>query len=257
MRGLVAVEEGRPVGPGVGEGHRRLGPSTSARVSPDGFGLWLLRTQLAAGSAIEWDGTGGEQGVHVVAGELELDGRRCPEGGALVVEHGARGRAVALVDAEVVHEGRSPTTEAAGPGPGDRPGRIGRAPEIHVVGPGGTYARVEPGRSTVFFADSTCDGCALTLFLTGRDAPYESAPHSHSADELIHVLAGELVLGRRVLGPGATLAVEADRRYGFRSSGFRFLNYRPGPSTLTRAADGATVAEGGRASGFTPVMDLR
>ena len=71
------------------------------------------------------------------------------------------------------------------------------------------------------------------------------------------MLAGELVLGRRVLGPGATLAVEADRRYGFRSAGFRFLNYRAGPSTLTRAGDGAEVAEGGRASGFTPVMDLR
>jgi hypothetical protein len=165
----------------------------------------------------------------------------------VVVEAGAVAHAVAGPEgATVVHTGRwSPVAHGKAGG------------HVHVVGPGGTWAREEPGRASRFFADSTCPTCDLTLLYTSRGGEYRSAPHSHSADELIHVLAGQIVVGRNVLGPGATVAVAADRRYAFHSPGFAFLNYRAGPSAQTVGRSAAPVPEGGEVHGFTPVMDLR
>jgi hypothetical protein len=191
-----------------------------------------------------WDPPHGEEAVHVVAGGLEVDGRRAPAGGALVLEGAARAEAVALGSTEVVLFGRR-----------DQGGEAGTA--VHVVGPGGTHAVHDADRVTRFFADSRCPTCSVTLFETGRSGTYESAPHSHSADELIHVLEGEIHVGRTVLGPGATLAVAADRRYGFRSPGFRFLNYRPGRSVLSRPGGAAPLDEGPAAAGLPFVGDLR
>lgn len=207
---------------------------------PEEFPLWAERTALAPGEAVR--GGPGEEAVYVVSGSVELDGRTCPAGGAVIAEGAASAELVAPDGAVLVRFGaRVPA--------GD-----GRA--VHVVGPGGTWAQVGDGRDTRYFADSECDTCDVTLFWTGREHAYESAPHSHSADELIHVVVGEIHVGRRVLGAGSTLAVARDRRYAFRTPGpFGFLNFRPHVATHTR--DGVTMAEGGRAHGFDLVMDLR
>jgi mannose-6-phosphate isomerase-like protein (cupin superfamily) len=132
---------------------------------------------------------------------------------------------------------------------------VGRA--VHVIGPGGTYAKVGDGRDTRYFADSESDTCPMTLFTTGRSHEHVSAPHSHSADELLHVLDGEVVVGRKRLVPGDTIAIRADRRYGFRSPGFRFLNYRAGPASMTVDRAAPPIEEGPRAHDFDLVMDLR
>lgn len=209
---------------------------------PDEFPLWLERRSLDAGSALELGADHGDEALYVLDGEVEVDGRRCPGGGAVVVEAGVPAVVRATAPTTVVHVGRAggPTTGGA---------------QVHVVGPGGTWASVGEGRDTRYFADAECPTCDLVLFVTGRDHEYVSAPHSHSSDELLHVLTGEVHVGRRVLGPGSTVAVAAGVRYGFRSPGFSFLNYRPHVATITR--DGVTAEEGGRAHGFDPVMDLR
>ena len=125
------------------------------------------------------------------------------------------------------------------------------------VGPGRWFAWDGDGRATRYFADSECDTCDITLFVTGRDHEHVSPIHSHSSDELIHVLTGSITVGRRVAGPGSTLAIRAGQRYGFKSDGFCFLNYRPGPATMTVGRDEPPIEEGGRAHGFDAVMDLR
>lgn len=242
MRGTFFVDAADATGGAYGSlGHDVRGDVVARFVSPEGFPLWLVRAELAPGAALAWDGRG-DEAVYVVEGEVEIEGRSCPAGGAAVVESGVAAEVRAPAGARVVHMG----SYAAGP-------RIGQA--VHVVGPGGTWASVGDGRDTRYFADSECETCDLTLFFTGRSHEYVSAPHSHSADELIHVVSGEIQVGRRVLGPGSTVAVSADRRYGFRSPGFGFLNYRPHVATITR--DGETMDEGGRAHGFDSVMDLR
>lgn len=243
MRGIFFTDaDDAAVGAYESLGHDVHGEVVARLVSPADFALWLVRAELPAGSAVGWRGDRGDEAVYVVGGEVEVDGRTCPAGGAAIVESGVTTEVRTSAGARIAHFGSRRAPESAGQ-------------EVHVIGPGGTWASVGDGRDTRYFADSECEGCDVTLFYTGRDHEYVSAPHSHSADELIHVLHGEVVVGRRRLGPGSTIAVAADRRYGFRSPRFGFLNYRPRMATLTRA--GETIEEGGRVHGFDPVMDLR
>ena len=52
--------------------------------------------------------------------------------------------------------------------------------------------------------------------------------HAHAHDEIIYVLEGEMIMGRKRLGPGASAFIAGNTLYGFRSGpqGLRFLNFR-------------------------------
>jgi mannose-6-phosphate isomerase-like protein (cupin superfamily) len=221
----------------------------------DGFPLWALQADLAPTSQLIWAGDHGDEALYAVSGTLEVDGRRCPPRGAVIVESGVAASVCAPHGARVVHVGAHDIAPPAG-------GRYG-PPEpagdgVHVIGPGGTWAAVEPGRETRMFADSTCPTCRITLFVTGRSDLYAAAPHRHSADEILFVLEGEVHFGAYRLGPGDAVAVAAGQRYGFRSGpqGFAFLNYRRDVSEQTVGSE-APKLEGGAARGLTPVHDVR
>jgi quercetin dioxygenase-like cupin family protein len=230
------------------------GEASSVVLSPEGFPLWLVRGTLEPGSSLRWPSAHGDEVLHVTEGEVEVNGRVCPTGGSVVVEAGVDTTLRATGRAGLLHFGPTdPTPPADGfYGPADP-----ESHDVHVVGPGGTWAQVEGPRDSRFFADSTCPTCRLTLLYTGRDCAYESAAHSHSQDELIHVLKGELQLGAYRVGPGDTLAIAKDVRYRFRSDGFGFLNYRRDVSHQTIDRDKPPILEGGEIHNFTPVMDLR
>jgi mannose-6-phosphate isomerase-like protein (cupin superfamily) len=230
------------------------GAARSAPLSPDGFPLWLVGGVLDDGAALTWSDAHGDEVLHVTRGELAVDGRVCPTGGAVIVESGVVTTVRAVGEAEVLHFGPA---DLAPPADGFYGPAATEGHGVHVVGPGGTFAQVEGARDTRFFADSTCPTCRLTLLHTGRSEAYESAPHSHSQDELIHVLRGELQLGAYRVGPGDTLAIAKDVRYRFRSDGFAFVNYRRDVSHQTIDRDAPPILEGGEVHGFTPVMDLR
>jgi hypothetical protein len=99
----------------------------------------------------------------------------------------------------------------------------------------------------------------MTLMQTARSARYQSPAHSHSQDELIHLLSGEITIGRDVLMRGDTLYVPADRRYTFTSgdSGFSFLNYRRDASFHAVVRGGEPVLEGAATHGFDFIGDIR
>ncbi|MGE3690784.1 MAG: cupin domain-containing protein [Novosphingobium sp.] len=61
------------------------------------------------------------------------------------------------------------------------------------------------------------------------EADAEIRIHSHDEDEIIYVLSGEMRIGNRKLGPGATLTVPGGVFYGFRAGpkGLTILNFRP------------------------------
>ena len=235
-------------------GHRFVGPASARLVSPRDYSLWLVVADLDDGTALELPAVHGDESVYVEHGALRVDDRTCPDGGAVVIEAGASPAIAAIGTTRVVHVGpRDPRPVAAAAAGVDTPGT-----GVHVVGPRGTYAAIEPGRDTHYYADSTCATCRLTLLYTSRTVPYISDAHSHSTDELIHLLWGELRLGNQVVRPGDTLAVDADRRYGFRSGpdGFGFLNYRREASQQTIERGSPPRMEGGLVNGLTPVMDL-
>jgi uncharacterized cupin superfamily protein len=56
----------------------------------------------------------------------------------------------------------------------------------------------------------------------------EISLHAHAEDEIIYILEGELLIGRKRLGVGASVFVAGNTLYGFRTgpNGARFLNFR-------------------------------
>ena len=229
------------------------GDATSRRARFAGFPLWVAWAQVAAGGELTWAGPHGDEGLYVVAGTLEFNGRKCPAGGAVIVESGVAARVRTPGGAVVVHFGpEDPGPPADGIHGPPNPERRG----VHVVGPGGVWAATEPGRDTRMFADSTCPHCRITLFLTGRDQEYRSSAHSHSADEILYLLRGQIQFGSHQLGPGDAVAIRGDQRYQFRSGrdGFAFLNYRRDASEQTTEGSEPQL-EGGRVRGLTFVDD--
>jgi hypothetical protein len=253
---VVHLADALPTATYVAPGHESDGPATSRRVSPDDFPLWLVVADLADGASLSWTGRHGDETVYVLSGALAIADRTCPERGAVVIESDAPAEGRALGPTRVVHMGPIDTDQPRN-GLGGPPEPSGHG--VHVVGPRGTYAAVTDERDTHYYADSTCARCRLTLLYTSRRVPYVSAPHSHSTDELIHLLWGEIRLGSVVLVPGDTVAIAADRRYGFRSGpqGFGFLNYRRDASAQTIERGSPPRMEGGLVNALEAVMDVR
>ena len=214
-------------------------------LSPGDWPLWGTRATLAPGASLSWDADHGDEAIYVLDGALEMDGKRCPAKGSVIVEAGIPATLTATEPTTIVHFGaRSPQ-----PGSGVK---------VHMIGPNGVWAARDEKRDTRMYADSTCPTCTATIFYTSRAEPYVSAGHSHSQDELIHMLWGEINVGRRKLTAGDTIAIPADLRYGFRSGpdGFGFLNYRPGASVQSFERGGPPRIEGGKANGMDEVNDV-
>ncbi|MFT4581515.1 MAG: quercetin dioxygenase-like cupin family protein [Gammaproteobacteria bacterium] len=71
-------------------------------------------------------------------------------------------------------------------------------------------------------------GGELQLFEANIAPNDEVSLHAHEADEIIYILEGELQIGRKRLGPGASVFIAGQTLYGFKAgpSGVRFLNFR-------------------------------
>jgi len=54
-------------------------------------------------------------------------------------------------------------------------------------------------------------------------------PHAHLCDEIIYVIAGQLILGSRVLEAGSSVLIAGLTLYSFRAGpdGVHFVNFRP------------------------------
>jgi quercetin dioxygenase-like cupin family protein len=56
-----------------------------------------------------------------------------------------------------------------------------------------------------------------------------TVPHAHRGDEVVYILEGELIVGKRTMGPGSAIFVPANTMYAFKvgPNGVRYLNMRP------------------------------
>ncbi len=68
----------------------------------------------------------------------------------------------------------------------------------------------------------------LQMFEAKIASNEEISLHAHAEDEIIYILESELLIGRKRLGPGASVFVAGNTLYGFRTGpdGARFLNFR-------------------------------
>ena len=233
-----------------------VGDVAARQVSPDGASLWLVAADLAAGAELRWGTEHGDEAVYVRSGSLEVDGRVCPADGAIVVEAGMAATATAQSRTNIVHVGPAnpePPTDGLR-GPADTEGR-----GIRVIGPDGIWATVDDTQRTRFFSDASAPTNRLWLLATDRPQYFESSAHSHSQDELIHVLRGEIRVGRRLVGVGDTLWVAADRRYKLYSGedGVHFINYRRDVSVMTSPNYDGPLLEAGESTNMTWVNDTR
>lgn len=231
------------------------GKVESRLMSPAEYSLWLVVAELADGAELSWTADHGDEIVYVHHGELSIDDRSCPADGAVLVEAGVTATVQARGATKVAHFGpwdrEAPTAGAYGPAQS-----AGR--KALVIGPGGMWARHEPGRDSKFYADSSQPTSRLTLLYTAREGDYVSSSHSHSEDEIIYLLKGSIQVGRDALGIGDAIGIAGDRRYGFRcTGGFGFLNYRRDASLMTINPKDPSFLEGGEKHGFDAVMDLR
>jgi quercetin dioxygenase-like cupin family protein len=203
--------------------HGATGRRWSKLLSPPDYVLWLYLVELDAGGSITWSTDHGDEALYVFEGELDVDGRRCPAGGAVIVESGVPAAVTATTASRLGHYGSRGAASTAGT-------------SVHVVGPEGIATFGDPADVAArFFADAGCPTCRLALFEVTRDHERPGRPHSHSADEIIYITAGTMVLGARRLGPGTALSIPGGVRYaeGSGSDGCVFLNYRREASDRT------------------------
>jgi len=231
---------------------RMVGRAAVTTFALEGYSLWMSDVELADATSIEWDAVHGDDAVYVFRGAVDVDGRRCPAGGAFVVESGVVATATAMGPTRIMHFGSVDAGMVDG-------GLLG-APRadghgVHVVGPAGVFesGQLEGVRAT-WFADGTCEACRCQLFEV--TAPVTSdrdgKAHSHSEDEIIYLLEGSISMGAHTLEPFTALFVPADVRYALGGSGgHRFLNFRRNVSeqVYTRGSApqlGTATARGGR-----------
>lgn len=233
-----------------------VGSLAARPVSPDGASLWLIAADLAAGAELRWGTEHGDEAVYVRSGSLVVDGRVCPADGAVIVESGVSASAIAESDTSILHMGPADSTPPTDGlrGPAESDGR-----SVRIVGPGGVWATVDDSQRTRFFSDASAPTNRLWLLASDRPQYFESSAHSHSQDELIHVLRGEIRVGRRVVGVGDTLWVAADRRYKLYSGddGVHFINYRRDASVMTSPNYNGPLLEAGESTNMTWVDDTR
>ena len=217
------------------EGLELAGSVTSRAGLPEGAStLSVWQHELAPGARIDLSGAAADHAFYVQLGEVRIGdealGAHCAvcvgRGGVAILAAGDEGATVLhyLGDAET------------------RPDKPGGC--VHVLHDRGILAREDRTggfhRLLVLYADSDCPTCSVWLHKQNNEAGKFTHPHAHSADEVISVIEGGLLLGTRALNQGGSVAVAKDSFYSFRTgpSGLTFLNFRQDdPTYLKKGAD--------------------
>ena len=254
----IEIHPGAAVTPGEGyrgTGHRTKGSVEARRVSPDGYSLWLVTADLGNGAIVELPSHHGDEAVFVVEGGISVGDRVVPARGAIIAESDVPLQMTAVGPTKIVHFGPSspvPPTD----------GRYGPVePEghrLHLVGPRGHWSfRDAEGECGHYFTDGSCPTCRISLHIMYHGPKYEQEAHSHSQDELLHVVSGSIRVGRRFVGPGDTLSIDAHTRYRFwpGPEGFEVLNYRRDASEMSFPDGRPILPEGAEANDLELVAD--
>jgi quercetin dioxygenase-like cupin family protein len=209
------------------------GDVRSTTAAPGGIGLWRSLVSVLRGASLNWQPAGDEEALYVVSGRLLLstdagdDGVECEAGSAIVVEAGSNAALSAADEAVLVHFGVHESSVGQPPA----------EPRVHFVDRRGRHRSVATRNGTSIetrsYFDSTCSGCSVGLLVGSSDGEYRGSSHHHSSPEIVHVLAGEIMIGPTAVAAGGSVAVPAHRRYRLKMTpGSVFVNYRPRASSI-------------------------
>ncbi|HET9629717.1 MAG TPA: hypothetical protein VFP14_09580 [Novosphingobium sp.] len=194
---------------------------------------------MTGGSAIAWQAAASGRVILVWEGVARVGETILGVESAVIIEHGGSVRIDAVEDATalLVFDARkdSPPEDAHGGGvhilPAERVQRTDcLAPDMPL--------------GAAVYADSSCPTCSMWLHENSYQPHFELGLHSHSQDEIIVVVGGDLVIGTKSYGRGSMLAVAKDVLYQFKCGerGLRFVNFRPSRPTYT-SGDGSFTAD--------------
>jgi hypothetical protein len=236
-------------------GHHTEGLRAARLLSPADYRLWLAELEFDDGGGVEGAGRGSEA-FYVFDGELGVDGRVCPVGGAVVIESGVAAQLEARGHVRAAHFGsRRDASGSRSPlGPPAPDGHV-----VHVLGPGGNWRSGQrEGVDAVWFTDSTCPTCRSAFFVVSSSEAHRGPSHSHSQDEIIFLIDGRIRMGAQEYGPGTALCIPGGTRYAFEGlpDGHRFLNFRTDVSYQTNA-HGQPLLETAASRDGAYVGDLR
>ncbi|EJL27475.1 hypothetical protein [Novosphingobium sp. AP12] len=217
-----------------------------ALVEPERFPLTLHRVDLEPGERFEVDAREADTVLYILSGGVGSCGCSLPAGSSLIAER------TASATVQAGFEGASIFVfSATEPGRGEG-GHVHLLPRARVP----SCERVSEQSDTggAIYADSDCPTCEVWLHenhFAGAEAPtLEEAArgiHSHSEDEVIVVLSGQMRLGPKLVGPGTALAIAADTLYSFTAGpeGLSFINFRARRPGDIRFVNGPVMNETG------------
>ena len=240
---VVGPERARAVSAVAG-----LTGSADLRAYVDGAGdsVHLHLASLGAGEALRVGAMPGDCAAYIWQGDVVAGGVALAAGSSAIVE---RGGALELTGgqagAKVLLFSATEASDSAGG-------------HVHLL-PAADVPRMAPeagssGVSGGLHADSACPSCAVWLhenhFPGSIELTEEQAArgvHSHTEDEIIFVIDGEIRLGSKLYGAGTALAIAADTLYGFTAGplGLSFVNFRAAMPGDISFAHGAQISETG------------
>lgn len=200
-------------------------------------GLAVWQQEFPEGGKIVFSGPQEDHVLYVVEGQLRMGERSVVQEGVISVGRNARVEIEADAGTLLIHYVGDAATRP------DKPGGC-----VHVLSDQGLL-RFEDEREgyhrvAILYADSDCPNCSVWLHKQNNAAGKFTYPHSHSVDEIINILEGDLIFGVRTFSAGASIAVQKDAFYSFRTGprGLVFLNFRQDdPTHLRKGADPSTA----------------
>lgn len=219
--------------------------SASVYVAPESFPLELHKLRLEPAERLTVGPVGRGRIGYVWRGAVRAGGHDLPAGSSFIVE---RGRSL---EVEGAGEGGEVLLFAAShdpqqPEPG---GHVHLLPSDNVPR---NAALTETGIYGGMHADSQCPTCDVWLHENGFPGAEPVSPedltvgvHSHSEDEIIFIVSGQIRLGRKLFPEGTAIAIPAETLYSFTAGpdGMAFVNFRAGLPADIRFPGGNTMNE--------------
>lgn len=218
------------------------GALISSRMPPS-EPLWIYRLRMSPGGYLRWGSDHGDESILVTAGTLRGQGTAGADD-VIVVERGVSTELMADEACELWHMGYL-DEQCRGPlGP---PTDTERSSYVVYEGERPYRESVSESGVTVtlrYWADSTRATSRLALFEVSAPSGHRAPSHSHTADEIICLLDGDLQVGRHKLRPRMSIFVPGGFRYGFTAMGpYRFINFRSDSSMVTTRPSEPAILE--------------
>jgi hypothetical protein len=240
---IMTPEKAHPVAPPTGySGLAEAVAYFEGEKSP----LHLHLHEIAPGETLRIGQSGTDRLAYVWRGGVDAGGCRLAKGSSMIVEHGQALDLKGHMELSAVlsfSAARAPAAPREGGHVHLLP--VERVPRVASVGGAS-------GVGGAMHADSSCPTCELWLhenFFPGAPplslAEQQRGVHSHTEDEIIFVIDGQIRLGTKLYGSGTALAIAADTLYSFTAGpdGLSFVNFRAGTPGDIKFANGACMSE--------------